>query len=764
MKIRSKILFYILATATVAFVISIGYISIASRQMARTNSEKIATEAAFRTAANIESILNTYVGVVRGITTSFQFYSKLDSATLMDYCGRTLEQSLKENQTFLATWVSWELSAIKPGWFKPYGRDRLEYFRKGGKIAYSIGRLNTDGDVLNSLYYSLKVSKLETVVEPYVYIYEGTNKQILETSIAIPIIEKTKYIGLVGVDIPLENFQKIVNEIRPFKSSIAFLISNGGVFITHPDAANIGEPFEVIYPDIQEKHNVKEKLKSGAQFSYIETIAGGEEMFTTYAPIYLGRDRNPWSIAISVPLSTIMETADRNFVISILVGILGLLLLSVVVLYLAENITNPLKRTIEILKALDIGLIDKSNKLTVKTKDEMAEMAESVNRLIDTLNGTADFATEIGKGNLDANFELLSEHDVLGKALLEMKSSLVLAKNAELERKALDEKQNWATQGYAEFSDLLRISTNDMKEFSYSIISNLVKFTKANQGGIFLLDDTNPYAPVLELMAAYAYERKRLLNKQIQPGDGLVGRCYEEGQLIYIKEVPENYIQISGGLGEAKPRSLILVPLKINTDIIGVIELASFKNYEQYQLDFIWKVAESIAATISGVKTNMRTAKLLRESNFVTDELATKDEQMRQNLEEMQATQEEFKRRETAYNSFLNSISDVFGLLETDPQGIIIKINNTYLSLFQSESYNPIGKYLSETVFYLNYSNEELAAIQMDCLEGNSRAVTRTALLPNDIEINILEQYIPIKDANGIVEKIICICQENNFN
>ncbi len=83
----------------------------------------------------------------------------------------------------------------------------------------------------------------------------------------------------------------------------------------------------------------------------------------------------------------------------------------------------------------------------------------------------------------------------------------------------------------------------------------------------------------------------------------------------------------------------MLIPLKMNDIVHGIIELASFNPFEKYQEEFIDKVSESVATTIATVKINIRTAKLLKESREQAEELALKEEQMRQNMEEFQAAQ-----------------------------------------------------------------------------------------------------------------------------
>ena len=87
----------------------------------------------------------------------------------------------------------------------------------------------------------------------------------------------------------------------------------------------------------------------------------------------------------------------------------------------------------------------------------------------------------------------------------------------------------------------------------------------------------------------YAFEKRKYVNKQVRKGQGLVGEVYQEGSTVYLTEVPEDYINITSGLGESNPRSILLTPLNLNDEIYGVVELASFKAFQPYQIEFVEK-------------------------------------------------------------------------------------------------------------------------------------------------------------------------------
>ncbi len=319
--------------------------------------------------------------------------------------------------------------------------------------------------------------------------------------------------------------------------------------------------------------------------------------------------------------------------------IISLIILLISTLVLRSKFSLPFKRLSAQLT--DEAVMQQHKKLSGLEFSTFQPVQQTVNTLIDKINNAADFVKKIENNELDAEYKILegetNTNDSLSQSLISMRRQMLKIEEENRER-------NWATQGTAQFVEILRNNDKELKHLAYEIISTLVSYLGANQGGIFILNDEDKENPVLELISAYAFNRKKHLQKTIEPGQGLVGQAFLEKETIYITEVPEDYIHITSGLGDAPPRSIIIVPLKINETIFGMLEMASFKEFKPYQIEFLEKLGESIASSISGKKTNEKTRSLLEESQQQAEEMRAQEEEMRQNMEELESTQEEMRR------------------------------------------------------------------------------------------------------------------------
>lgn len=159
-------------------------------------------------------------------------------------------------------------------------------------------------------------------------------------------------------------------------------------------------------------------------------------------------------------------------------------------------------------------------------------MTNALKTSIEGLNLKTEFANNIETGNLDSEFDLLSEDDQLGLALVNMRNSLRKAREEEDNRKIDDNKRSWSNEGLTKFADILRQNNNDINKLSNEIIKSLVYYLEANQGGLFVLNSEDKSNLFLDLISAFAFDREKHIQKRIEYGDGLVGSVAIEKKLL----------------------------------------------------------------------------------------------------------------------------------------------------------------------------------------------------------------------------------------
>jgi len=343
------------------------------------------------------------------------------------------------------------------------------------------------------------------------------------------------------------------------------------------------------------------------------------------------------------------DLKNRTSRIVIVIGfvLVFILVLSWFVWYKTSNyLSTSINRVVNVLKNMAQGILKKE---VITRKDEVGQILSASNVLVENLQTASNFASHIGKGDFSFDFKPASEKDILGLSLLAMRN--------DLQRFKLDdEKRFWVNQGFAKFGEILRSNNTNLGELSEHFIGELVKYLNANQGSLFVANETKSGVVELEMKACYAYSRKKYINSKIEVGEGLVGQAFLEKDYIYLTNVPNDYIKITSGLGEALPKAVLIVPVVVEELAMGVIELASFSEFESYQIDFVKKLGEDLASVLQSVQSNEKTQTLVGQLQERTEQMHSQEEEIRQNMEELMATQEEVMRKEEDY---LQTIKDL---------------------------------------------------------------------------------------------------------
>jgi signal transduction histidine kinase/DNA-binding response OmpR family regulator/HAMP domain-containing protein len=338
---------------------------------------------------------------------------------------------------------------------------------------------------------------------------------------------------------------------------------------------------------------------------------------------------------------------------------------------MAANLTNQVRGIAQVVNAVAKG--DLKRKVVFEAKGEIAALADTINGMIDTLatfgdqvtnvarevgidgklggqarvpgaaglwrdltdnvnqlaanltnqvRAIAEVATAVTKGDLTRSImvEAMGEVAVLKDTINEMIRNLkdTTRKNKE---------QDWLKTNLAKFTRMLQ-GHSDLVAVSKLVLSELAPLVNAQQG-VFYSQSRCGEEPRLELLAAYASKPNKSLAKTLRVGEGLIGQCAYERKRILLEDVPHDHIRINSGLGSSTPQNVIILPVLFEGEVKAVVELASLKHFSETHLSFLDQLTESIGIVFNTIEANMRTEALLEQSQSLTKELQSQQEELK---------------------------------------------------------------------------------------------------------------------------------------
>lgn len=380
-------------------------------------------------------------------------------------------------------------------------------------------------------------------------------------------------------------------------------------------------------------------LKAGNTEEYIKILK--QDFGKTFYEVYFkfSQDLSAYEAELEQEATLEYQAAVfRNSVVQALLFVIGLPTLVFLIFKLnKQEVTR---------KSLLLNLDDNNRKFLFDAGNDRSEDAKEIlENSILNLQKASDFVNQISEGNYQVQWEglnkensSLNEHNLAGR-LLQMREQMRKVKEE-------DERRLWVTDGLANFSDIIRSHQDNLEDLANKCLSFLVKYLSAQQGSIFIIHGEEQHDKHLKLVACYAFDRKKHIEKRIEIGQGVVGQIFLEAEACMLTDIPQNYVHITSGLGESTPGCLLIVPMKYNDEVRAVIEIASFREYAPFEISFVEKAGEFIASAIATAQNNERTQHLLTQFKEQTEELKSQEEEMRQNMEELTATQEEMRRKE----------------------------------------------------------------------------------------------------------------------
>lgn len=371
------------------------------------------------------------------------------------------------------------------------------------------------------------------------------------------------------------------------------------------------------------------------------------------------------------------------FISTFIILIIGL----INAIILRKALIHPLKELAQKSNLIASGNLEVD--LNMAGTFEMNSMKNSLLFMKEKLGDISEYVMEFSKGNYDIKFERIQEEQFKNDPFIH---SLIETKNRLEQNSKERSEREWVNEGSARLNKLIRIHSNDASELGNALVKEISRFMDCSHAS-FYIHKKDPITgdELMELSSLYAFDFFKEVEKQkVQLGEGLIGEIWQEGEFIYLTEIPKDYIKIRSGLGDAGPSSLIIYPFKSHGNVEVILEIASFKYFEEKAFQLLEEIGGAIATSVVTSENTSNVSKLYNDSKRLTDELKTSEEEMKQNMEELQATQELLvrERRETEKTKkLLNEVVDITGgrLIIVEGEGNVWFGSNSFIQFTNFE-------------------------------------------------------------------------------
>ncbi|MCF6365451.1 MAG: PAS domain-containing protein [Bacteroidales bacterium] len=458
---------------------------------------------------------------------------------------------------------------------------------------------------------------------------------------------------------------------------------------------------------------------------------------------------------IIIPFESITQFVENNIIIFGIISASSLILISLTIFLLIIDIEKPLSRIKLFIRNINSGKSNQKTKLNTARKDNIGIISAELITLQKTLHNASLYAENLKSGKFEELEKHISSDAIIGKTLSEIQENLISIEKEKKYTVEENKKTQWFQNGIADFAKLLQQDFESTEDLASAAVKKLVKHLEVEQGGIFVLHE-NGEEKTLVLEAAYAFDKKKILDAEFEIGEGLVGKCAKDLKTIKIENLPEGYTFIGSGLGEDTPETLLLVPMMHENILFGVIEIASLYKIPDYKINFINAVGERIATEIYNLKTKLLTKTLAEDFKKQAEELALKEKETEQTINQLQKAKDKIAEQAAESNGILKALISVASVVFYDMEGRITNINQKNLELFNLKKEEQIGKTHFEILKEAKENPEWFEEFWNDLRKGKTR--TKEYYIKNeDKEMWLLETFTPILNNEGKPEKVINI-------